>query len=113
MKNFPWLLITNNIFRSKTTFVLLPDLWLYYLTLHLRFSSSSRFLQLVEIFAYENATASTQNQNFFYSQSSPVTLIYQFNNLYTQDRVFIFLAGSLRDQSSDLKTLGEVFSTSI
>ena len=113
MKNLPWVFITNNHTRTKNTTLLVSDYWFYYLVLHLRFSSSARFLQLIEIFAYENVTTPTFNPSF--SQSigvSPVTMIYQFHNVFTQDRIFLFISNVSLASSSKLKTLGDIFSTS-
>lgn len=112
MKTLPWVLISNNSFRSKCTLVLVSDYWLYYLVLHLRFATSSRSLQLVEIFAYENTTTSTSISKQDMSTISTLSVIYHFHNLFTQDRIFLTLSDLSSANSATLKTLGEVFSTS-
>ena len=112
MKNVPWVLVLNNTFRNKSTLLLISDYWFYYLILHLRFASSSRFLQLVEIFAYENTTTSTSFSIAEVRDTSSISVVYHFHNLFTQDRIFLFLSDLSSSNSSQLKTLGEVFSTS-
>lgn len=112
MKNLPWVLISNSAFRNKSTLLIVADYWLYYLVLHLRFSTSSRCIQLVEIFAYENATMSTLTSRQSISNTSTTAVIYHFHNLFTQDRIFLILADLSSVNSTNLKTLGEVFSTS-
>ena len=112
MKNLPWVLVSNNTFRNRSTFLLVSDYWLYYLILHLRFATSSRSLQLVEIFAYENATASTSVSKLGMGRISTIAVIYHFHNLFTQDRIFLTLSDLSSANSANLKTLGEVFSTS-
>lgn len=115
MKNLPWVLISNNSFRSKSTLLLVSDYWLYYLVLHLRFATSSRSLQLVEIFGYENATTSipvSKQGMKGISAISTISVIYHFHNLFSQDRIFLILSNLSYGNSANLKTLGEVFSTS-
>ena len=112
MKNLPWVFVSNNLLRNKGTSLLVSDYWFYYLVLHVRFASASRFSQLVEIFAYENTTTSSTGSLNSLSRMSTVTVIYHFHNLFTQDRLFIFVSDLSFTNSSSLKTLGEVFTTS-
>ena len=53
LRNIPYVVLGNEIFRRNNIFLLLSDEILYYLTLHLKFSTSERLTQLVELFAYE------------------------------------------------------------
>jgi NADH:ubiquinone oxidoreductase subunit C len=112
MKNLPWVLVSNNLLRTKGTSLLVSDYWFYYLVLHIRFASVSRFSQLVEIFAYENTTTSSTGSFNEPSRVSTVTVIYHFHNLFTQDRLFLFVSDLSFTNSTNLKTLGEVFTTS-
>jgi hypothetical protein len=54
LKNLPYVVLSNTYFRKNNILLLLPDELLYYLALHLKFSTSERSTQLVELFAYEN-----------------------------------------------------------
>lgn len=114
MKNLPWVFVSNNLLRTKSTSLLVSDYWFYYLVLHIRFASASRFSQLIEIFAYENTTASSVPVGPFSgpSKASTVTVIYHFHNLFTQDRLFLFVSDLSFTNSTNLKTIGEVFTTS-
>lgn len=112
MKNLPWVFVSNNLLRSKSTSLLVSDYWFYYLVLHVRFASASRFSQLVEIFAYENTNASAAGSLDSLPKVSTITIIYHFHNLFTQDRLFIFVSNLSFTNSTNLKTLGEVFTTS-
>ena len=112
MKSIPWVLVYNNTFRTKSTLLVVSDYWLYYLVLHLRFASSSRFLQLVEIFAYENATTSTFTSVHPIQGISTFSIVYHFHSLFTQDRIFLVLSDLSASNSANIKTLGDVFSTS-
>ena len=112
MKNLPWVLISNSTFRNKNITLLVSDYWLYYLVLHFRFATSSRFLQLVEIFAYENAITRFSFFKQTMGSVSTVAVVYHFHNLFTQDRIFLIVSDLSSANSSNLKTLGEVFSTS-
>ena len=112
MKNLPWVFVSNNLLRTKGTSLLVSDYWFYYLVLHIRFASASRFSQLVEIFAYENTTTSSTGSFNGPSKVSTVTVIYHFHNLFTQDRLFLFVSDLSFTNSTNLKTLGEVFTTS-
>lgn len=112
MRRLPWVFVTNHLARTKSTSVLIPDYWLYYVILHLRFSSSSRFLQLIEIFAYENISTLTTSRLEKLSSTASVSVIYHFHNLFTQDRIFLFVSDLSATNSSHLKTLGDVYVTS-
>ncbi len=67
---------------------MLPDYALYYVALHVKLASSARMAQLVEIFAYESPTAPLE-ECAFTSPSNPI-IVYQFHNLFSQERLFVF-----------------------
>lgn len=95
MRNLPHLFLTGQSFRSQNRSILVPDTLLYYLALHLKFASSSSATQLVELFAYE-------------SPNSVVS--YQFHNLFSQERLFVFVISS--KNTPVLRSVGELFFSS-
>ena len=73
----------------------------------MKLATSARSSQLVEIFAYENKTSTAQSQP--YARSSNTTLVYQFHNLFSQERLFVF-SPSLKSSSIPTpKSLAELF----
>ena len=80
---------------------------LYYTAIHLKFATSERYTQLVELFAYENSSVSlTSSQNF---TTTNTTLVYQFHNLFSQKRLFIFVTSISENTLTTPKTLSELF----
>ena len=106
----PFSFLQNKVFRSKNLSLLLPDYLLYYLVLHIKFSSKTRESQLVDIFAYENPTSlnvlSTQP-----ASTGPV-LVYQFHNLFSHERLFIFAASLKSSTFSSPKSVQELYTSS-
>ena len=106
----PHLFLTNQPFRAKNRALLVPDTLLYYLSLHLKFASSSSSSQLVELFAYENSAAPSSSQDW--SASSNSVVVYQFHNYFTQERLFVFAVNAKNTSTPSLKSLGELFFSS-
>lgn len=106
----PHLFFTNKSFRSKNLTLLLPDKLLYYLSLHVKFATSTQSSQLVEIFAYENPnTATVASQHPLPSSG---ILVYQFHNLFSQERLFSFSTGLGISKVPNPKSLDELFVSS-
>ena len=107
----PHAFLTNKSFRTKSLSVLLPEKVLYYLALHVKLSAPAKSSQLVDMFAYENPTA--PNLVTAYSQSANPLLVYQFHNLFSQERLFVFAASLRVAGLAASKSLGELFATAV
>ena len=101
--------------------LLVPHKNLFYTTVHLKFATPFYKTQLVDIFAYEfpKYSQALQNTNSLNS-SANVSVVYNFHNLLTQKRYFIFSVNSgqwVRNWFSakfvDLGSISELFSTSV
>ena len=103
----PHLFLSNKTFRASNISLLIPDASLYYLALHMKLATSARSSQLVEIFAYENSTAASNKQ--ILARSSNATLVYQFHNLFSQERLFVFAPSLKALPVSVPKSLAELF----
>ena len=110
MSGAPHLFFANKTFRAKNLTLLLPDKLLYYLALHVKFATSARSSQLVEIFAYENPNTSTTASQ--HPLPSPGILVYQFHNLFSQERLFVFSTGLGISKAPNPKSLDELFVSS-
>ena len=109
-KNLPYVFFKNKQFRWNNLAILTSDEMLYYVALHLKLSTSERSTQLVELFAYENPLTETVNP-LWRSGSNPV-LVYQFHNLFSQKRLFLFVTSTKNSTVSTPKTLSELFFSS-
>lgn len=109
LQGMPYIFFSNKNFRTKGLSVVLPDYLLYYLSLHVKLATSARSSQLVEMFAYENPT-STVNRLPLTQPSNPL-VVYQFHNLYSQERLFLFATSLKLGQWASPKSLNELFST--
>ena len=106
LQKFPYLFLANKNFRTKGLTLLVPDYMLYYVCLHLKLATSSRFSQLVEIFAYENPVSTSQEKGSYGS-----IVVYHFHNLFSQDRLFVFTTGLKGNSSPSPKSITELFTT--
>jgi NADH:ubiquinone oxidoreductase subunit C len=88
---------------------MLPDYALYYTVLHLKLASAARSSQLIEIFAYENPTSPLSNDS--YSTPSNPIVVYQFHNLFSQERLFLFTTSLKSTLWASPKSISELFST--
>ena len=75
----------------------------------MRFASSSKFSQLVEIFAYETSITSSPVPSSSFQDTTSLVIVYHFNNVFTQERIFLYVCNSSIANSLKLKTLGDVF----
>ena len=110
LKNLPYVFFKNKQFRSNNLVVLTSDSMLYYIALHLKLATSERSTQLIELFAYENPLNETVNA-VWQNGSNPV-LVYQFHNLFSQKRLFLFITSTKNNAVSTPKTLSELFFSS-
>lgn len=110
LQGLPYVFLKNKSFRTKGVSVLIPDWLVYYLALHLKLSSAARASQLIEIFAYENPVSSSLDQG--YPKSANATVVYQFHNLFSHDRLFVFSTNLKSTLSPAPKSITELFATS-
>lgn len=105
--NLPYLFLNNVQFRVKNVTLFVPDTLLYYLAIHLKFASSERGTQLIDLFAYENSL--TLDTTTAPSSSANPIIVYQFHNLFSQTRLFLFVTSSKHHPLTTPKSLGELF----
>ena len=106
--NIPHVLVKNKIFRAKNYSVTLSAKAFYFVALHLKLSSAAAGSQLVELFAYENPVAWSSSSAT--SAHAPSTVVvYQFHNLTSQERLFVYVVGGASDRSSSPKSIAELF----
>jgi len=105
----PHVFLMNKTFRTKGLSILVTDKLLYFIAVHLKLSGQSNNSQLVEIFAYENPVTPTAGSNT--KSFGPIT-VYQFHNLFLQDRLFIYATSLNKDSTYSPKSLGELFACS-
>ena len=101
--------MSNKKLKSVNNFVLIPDYILYYLTLHIKFSSRTRESQLIEIFAYESLSALGDKTT---QRNSNTLLSYQFHNTFSQERLFIFASSLSTDSFPSPKSIQELYASS-
>jgi len=99
----------NKTFRTKGLSILVTDKLLYFVAIHLKLSGQSNNSQLVEIFAYENPTIPTVNSDI---KSFGPIIVYQFHNLFSQDRLFLYTTSLNKSKTHSPKSLGELFACS-
>jgi NADH:ubiquinone oxidoreductase subunit C len=106
----PFSFLQNTVFRSKNLTLLVPDYLVYYLSLHIKFSSRTRECQLLDIFAYENpVTLSSQHST---PNAVGSTLVYHFHNLFSQERLFLFVTSLYNTQFPSPKSVQELYTAS-
>ena len=82
--------IDNNLQSDKNYNILINNKLLRYVSLHMKFSSMFYSLQLVDIFAYE--TLSTSSNTLFNKNQTPSAtsiVIYNFHSLFSNERFFV------------------------
>lgn len=96
---FKYILFTiNNIFlnysnkNEKNLNIFVSSKYLYYLALHFKLSSLFYSTQLIDIFSYEtqNNTNNIASKNALISATSTNVLVYNFHNILTNQRFFVF-----------------------
>ena len=109
--------------NSKDVFI--PTKYLYFVALHLRFSSLFYSSQLVDIFSYEVPCTSDShiksgggdlrlnNKNSVFKQGSGSVVVYNFHILQSQTRIFVFVKGSSSLSSKANVTTGTKFIQSL
>ena len=111
MQNAPYVFLSNSSFRTRGASILVPDTLLYFFTMHLKFSSSSSSTQLIEIFAYDNPVSGVESSRS--PKNSGTALVYQFHNLFRQERLFVFVSNLKSTTVCVPKTIGDLFFSSI
>lgn len=96
--------------QQKQELLLIPYSINYFTALHVKFSTPFYSSQLVDMFSYEKPfSKKTPNTGISNLEQSPlaIILVYNFHNLLTQKRLFIF---SLKQNKKLLyKTISEIF----
>ena len=109
----------NNLHQSEKNYnILLHPSYIYYLTLHLRFSSLFYCTQLVDIFSYEVPSLVNNKPLATQSISDSNLTVYNYHSLVTQDRFFVFVYGGVCPASasggagsrSSIQSISELFS---
>ena len=103
LKNIPHLFIKNSNVGSGNILIVLPDYLLYYLSLHLKLSTQTKDCQLIEIFGYE--------QNISGNNFNSTLAVYQFHNLFSQERIFILTTPIFENKSWAIQSIAELYST--
>ena len=112
--NIPHLYIFYKLQFTKTTILLLSNLFLYYTSFHLRFSSLFYSSQLVDMFAYElpvHFNGSSKGSKILRTSNSIV--VYNFHNLLSHNRFFVFAFNNdLNDLNFQLNSISELYPNS-
>lgn len=90
--------------------LLLANHVLYYVSTHIKLSSTSGAIQLIDIFAYENPVSGFLNR-----PANPVAnpvIVYHFQNIFSHERLFIFTINSSIFSNSAPKSLENLYATS-
>ena len=111
LKNIPHLFIKNPNIGSGNTLIVLPDYLLYYLSLHLKLSTQTKDCQLIEIFGYETTCSNSKKQNISGNNFNSTLAVYQFHNLFSQERIFILTTPIFEDKSWTIQSIAELYST--
>lgn len=114
LNNLPSFFTQNKTQNPKEVVLCVTQNVLYYLSLHLKFSSSWYSTQLVDIFAYDTPVALAPSSNNSLKSdthslsTSNTIVVYNFHNITSHQRIFIFTWKSvLRDHL--LKSTSSVF----
>lgn len=86
LSNVSYCFISHKIHEKRTHNIFLASEKLYFLSLHLRFSTMFYGCQFVDIFGYE-IPYSSSNYN---EQKSSVISVHNFHSLRNQDRLLVF-----------------------
>jgi NADH:ubiquinone oxidoreductase subunit C len=87
----------------------LPKNYLYYLNLHLKFSTFFYTTQLIDIFSYSRPSISDLKKNLSYEEGNIV--VYTYHNVFFQKRFFFFvpLSGEGCLSKDSLNSIAELF----
>ena len=116
LSRIPFSFVNNLSQDVKNYNILVQPQTLYFLTVHLRFSSLFYATQLVEVFSYEVPLAYTNVQRSFVSKSDSSLVVYNYHSMLTQDRFFIFMQPGASYTNSTLggsqvQSIAELFSS--
>ena len=104
LTNTKYTFIDNLTAKTKNINVFLNKDSLFYLSLHLKLSTPFYLSQLVDIFAYEvalpNYQQTSKNSLHLNSKENSTITVYNFHNLQTCDRFFLFTTGGYRNSKS-------------
>jgi len=108
----PHVYLNHKEHGAKSITVIIPKNLFYYLSCHIRFSSTFYSTQLLDLFSYELPVTPSLNSS---EKRTPFTsnsiLVYNFHNLMTQERFFIFCV-ELESKFSNftVNSISELFS---
>ena len=98
---------------SQNFSILLLNDFLYYTSLHVRFSSIFYSTQLVDLFSYELPLQKKNNTNYLKNNNSysDSYLVYNFHNVNFQDRFFLFSIDTLNinNNNNSINSISELF----
>ena len=103
--NIPSVFTQNKDNRLKEVIMVIPQNYFYFLALHFKLSTIWYSTQLVELFAYDSPVVL---QNHSVSQT---VVSYNFHNLFSNQRFFIFTWNSTLGNSG-LKSVSSLFANS-
>ncbi len=102
--NLKFTFVDNAANKTKNVNLFIGKNSLFYVALHLKLASPFYLSQLVDVFAYEAALPNYQqrgaSQSSFNSKENSTIVVYNFHNLQTCDRFFIFTLTSLTSSKS-------------
>ena len=112
--NVPHLYIFYKLQFTKTTVLLFSQLFLYYTTFHLRFSSLLYSTQLVDMFAYELPIKFLPSSSKLKTLTTSNTIVvYNFHNILSHNRFFFFsFNNGSNDLSFQLNSISELYPNS-
>ena len=113
LNQLPHTFPTNVIKNQKSLNVLVTQRDFYFLALHLKLSTVWYSTQLIDIFAYGLPTQlpASQDEPSKYKQTSDSVVVYNFHNIFNQERVFVFTSNTPAGFStgSGLKSVANLF----
>lgn len=96
MSKLPFFFTQNQLKNPKNTTLFVASHHLYYLTLHIKFATTWYSTQLIELFSYDTPRslsrvgASDTTASSHFKKTSDTIVAYNFHNLFSGDRMFIF-----------------------
>ena len=111
--NLHHLYLNHKIHGFKNTTLLVPQNLLYYLSLHMRFSTLFYSSQLADIFSYELPLSNSdryQDSKTYKPFTQNSIIVYNFHNLTFQERFFFFCTDSSKSYSTfSLNSITELY----
>jgi len=113
LNQLPHTFPTNTTKNQKSINVLVAQRDFYFLALHFKLSTVWYSTQLIDIFAYGLPTQrlSRSGESGKYKQTADSVVVYNFHNLFNQERVFVFTSDTSGGSSSEpgLKSVTNLF----